>query len=122
MAPGPTVQGQDKSRRCFLVGCWRLGVGLLDEGQGLLRARGSREVCRGSSFGVPSLHQHSFRRLLLGVLHVPSQFLDIRPWVSVFSCYGYPLVRLVECSVQAPSGSLVRGGRHLQYTVDADLQ
>ena len=26
VAPRPTVQGQDKSRRCFLEGCWRWGV------------------------------------------------------------------------------------------------
>ena len=61
MAPRPTVQGQDESRRCFLVGCWRWGVEFLDVGQRLLRARGSREVHPGSSFGFPSLHHHSFR-------------------------------------------------------------
>ena len=122
MASRPTVQGQDGSRRCFLDGCWQWGVGFLDEGQGLLRARGSCEVRPGSSLGFPSLHHHSFRRLLLGVLHVPSQFLDLRPWVSVFSCSRYPLVRFVECPIQAPGGSLVRGGRRLQYALDAVMQ
>ena len=116
------VQGQDKSRRCSLEGCWRWGVGFLDEGQGFLRARGSCKVRPGSSFGFPSLHHQSFWRLFLGVLHVPSQFLDVPPWVSVFSCSCYPLVRFVECLVQAPCGSLVRGGRHLQYTLDAVLR
>ena len=33
------------------MGCLRWGIGFLDEGQGLLRARGSREVRPGPSFG-----------------------------------------------------------------------
>ena len=122
MASRPTVQGQDQRRRCVLEGCWRWGVGFFDEGQGLLRARGSCEVRPGSSFSLSSLHHHSVRRLLLGVLNVPSQLLDVRPWVSVFSCSRYPLVRFVECPVRAPCGSLVRCDCHLQYALDAVLQ
>ena len=49
------------SRREPLEGCWRLSVGFLDEGQGLPRAWGSCEVRPRSSFGLPSLHHHSFR-------------------------------------------------------------
>ena len=122
LASHSTVQGQDESCRCFLEGCWRWGVGFLDEGQGFLPARGTCEVCPGSSFRFPSLHNHSFRRLLLGVLHVASQFLDVRPWVSVFCCSRYWSVRFVECPVQAPCGSLVCVGRPLQYALDAVLQ
>ena len=61
VAPCPTVQGWDESRRCFLEVCWRWGVGFLDEGQGFLCVWGSREVRPRSSFGLPSLHHHSFR-------------------------------------------------------------
>ena len=71
MASRPTVQGQDESRRCFLQGCWRLGVGFLDEGQGLLRVQSSCEVRPGSSSGFPSLHHQTFRRLLLDVMACP---------------------------------------------------
>ena len=46
----------------------------------------------------------------MGVLYVLSQLLDVGRWVLVLYCSRYPFVRFVECSVQAPCGSLVRGG------------
>ena len=61
VAPRPTVYGEDESLRCFLEGCWRQGVGFLDEIQGLLRVWGPREVRARSNFGLSSLYHHSFR-------------------------------------------------------------
>ena len=56
------------------------------------------------------------------MIYALSQFPDVCSWVPAPFCSRYPLVRFVECSVQAPCEPLVRGGCRLQYTLDAVLQ
>ena len=58
----------------------------------------------------------------MSVLRALSQFLHVCYWVPALFCSRYPLVRFVECQVQAPCGSSVRGGCRLHYVLDAVLQ